>query len=96
MILKVNFITFKHRKIALSNPQLFIAYSVSKNIKGTIMNKRKRILIPLVLMIIIGGFLISNSELENTRLLDIAQLVVLGMLLGVLLTNLKATYWNKK
>ena len=60
------------------------------------MNKGKRIVMPLVLIIIIGSFLISNSELENTRFVDIAQLVVLGMLFGVLLAILKTTYWNKK
>jgi len=60
------------------------------------MNNRKKITIPLILIIIIGGFLISNSELENTRLVDIAQLIVFGMLLGVLIANLKTAYWNKK
>ncbi len=59
------------------------------------MNNRKKITIPLVLIIIIGGFLISNSELENTRLVDIAQLVVFGMLLGVLISNLKAIFRKK-
>ncbi len=59
------------------------------------MNNRKRIIIPLVLMIIIGSFLISNSELENTRLVDIAQLVVFGVLLGVLIANLKTIFGKK-
>lgn len=60
------------------------------------MNNRKRIVIPLVLMIVIASFLISNSELENTRLVDIAQLVVFGILLGVFITNLKTVFWKKK
>jgi len=59
------------------------------------MDNRKRIIIPLALMIIIGSFLISNSELENTRLVDIAQLIAFGMLLGVLIGNLKTIFGKK-
>lgn len=60
------------------------------------MNNRKRIIIPIAVMVIIGSSLISNNELENARLIDMAQLVVIGMLLGVLIANLKSILWDKK
>jgi hypothetical protein len=60
------------------------------------MKNRKRIIIPIAVMVIIGGSIISKNELENARLIDIVQLIVLGMSLGVLIANLKSIYWNKK
>jgi len=59
-------------------------------------NKRKRIVIPLVISIIIGFTLVSNSKLENTRNIDMLQLIVFGMALGVLIVNLKTTYFDKQ
>jgi hypothetical protein len=60
------------------------------------MKNRKRIIIPIAVMLIIGGSLTSNNELENARLIDIVQLIVIGMLLGILIANLKTIFWNKK
>ena len=59
------------------------------------MKERNKIIIPLVLMIILGGFLLSNSELANTRAVAIVQLIVSGMLLGILIVNLKALFDKK-
>lgn len=60
------------------------------------MNKRKGITIPLVLMIILISSLISNAALANTRSVDIAQFIALGVLIGIIIANLKTAYWNKK
>ena len=60
------------------------------------MNDKKQIIIPLILLIVIGTSLTSNSELANTRNIDIVQLVVFGILLGVFIANLKRVFWNKK
>ena len=60
------------------------------------MNDKKRIIIPLILLIVIGTSLTSNSELANTRNIDIVQLVVFGILLGVFIANLKTVFWNKE
>ena len=60
------------------------------------MNNRKRIVIPLVLVIILVTSLLSNNTLENTRLIDMVQLVALGVLLGVLIANLKSIMRKEK
>ena len=60
------------------------------------MNDKKRIIIPLILLIVIGTSLTSNSELANTRNVDIVQLVVFGILFGVFIANLKTVFWNKE
>ena len=54
------------------------------------MNNRKRIIIPSALIIVLVSSLLSNNTLKNTRLVDIAQLVAMGVLLGVLIANLKS------
>ena len=59
------------------------------------MEHRKKIFIPLVLLIIIGSFLLSDAELGTTRAVDIVQLIVFGMLLGVLIVNLVAKFRKK-
>lgn len=60
------------------------------------MKNRKRIIIPIVFLAVIGSSLISNNELKNVRPVDIAQLIAFGILLGVLIVNLKTILWDKK
>ena len=59
------------------------------------MTNRKRIIIPIAIMVIIGSSLLSNNKLENARLVDIVQLITLGMLLGILIVNLKTIFGKK-
>jgi hypothetical protein len=60
------------------------------------MNNRKRIIIPIILLVIIGSSLLSNNELGSARLIDIVQLVATGILLGILIVNLKKIFGNNK
>lgn len=52
------------------------------------MKSRKHFIIPAAIAIIITGSLFSTSKLENIRIVDITQLIALGIIIGVLLTNL--------
>lgn len=60
------------------------------------MSNRKRIVIPIVFMLLIGSSLLSNNTLENARPVDMVQLVALGVLLGILIANLKSNFAKKK
>lgn len=46
-------------------------------------------------MVILASSFISRSNLENVRYVDIVQLIVFGMLLGIVIANLKSMYNNK-
>jgi len=59
------------------------------------MKKNMRLIIPIVFIIIIGSSFITNSKLENIRLVDIVQLVVIGIFIGLLIANLSAKFWKK-
>ena len=50
------------------------------------------VIVVLILLLVIGESLLSNSKLENTRTEEIVQLVAFGMLLGTLVVNLIAGY----
>jgi len=60
------------------------------------MNNRKRIVIPIAIIVILGSSLLLHNELENARLIDMVQLVAIGVLLGILIANLKSIFANKK
>jgi len=60
------------------------------------MNNRKRIVIPIAIIVILGSSLLLHNELENARLVDMVQLVAIGVLLGILIANLKSIFANKK
>ena len=64
-------------------------------IKKNTMKNRKRLLKPLVFIVIIGSILISNSELENTRLVDIVQLVYWDVTWNSYFQS-ENNIWNKK
>jgi len=59
------------------------------------MKNRKQLVIPLILMIIIGSSMTSNSNFASTRNIDIVQLIAFGMLLGIFIANLKVKFLNK-
>ena len=59
------------------------------------MKNRRKIIIPLALLIIVGTTIASSSKFENTRAVDMALIVAFGLLLGVLIANVKANFIKK-
>jgi len=56
---------------------------------------KKRITFTGLIIIIILGSLLSNNQLEHTKTIDIALLIALGMLFGILFINLRVMLRNQ-
>tara|TARA_B100001971_G_C17644533_1_gene265011 strand:+ start:17 stop:196 length:180 start_codon:yes stop_codon:yes gene_type:complete len=59
------------------------------------MKDRKQLIIHIISITVLGFSLITMSELENARIVDIVQLIAFGMFLGAFIATLKTMFWNK-